>query len=140
MIAGDLMTPDPITVTPEASIAEVWDLMRLLHSRHIPVVEGETLVGIVSDRDLVRLDLTGLLPSEEADLVRQELAGPVAKIMSIDVVAVDTETDLLDVVGLLIEHRVGALPVVRPGTRDVVGIVSYIDVLKVVQNALRDVD
>jgi CBS domain-containing protein len=140
MIAGDLMTPDPITVTPETSIAEVWDLMRLLHSRHVPVVEGETLVGIVSDRDLVRLDLTGLLPSEEADLLRQELAGPVAKIMSIDVVAVDTETDLFDVVGLLIEHRVGALPVVRPGTRDVVGILSYIDVLKVVQDALRDAE
>jgi CBS domain-containing protein len=140
MIAGDLMTPDPITVTPETSIAEVWDLMRLLHSRHIPVVEEGALVGIVSDRDLLRLDLTGLLPSEEADLVRQELAGPVAKIMSIDVVAVDTETELFDVVGLLIEHRVGALPVVRPGTRDVVGILSYIDVLKVVQDALRDAE
>ena len=118
MTAGDLMTPDPITATPETSIAEVWDLMRLLHSRHIPVVEGETLVGIVSDRDLARLDLTGMLTSEEADVVRQELATPVVKIMSIDVVAVDTETDLFDVVGLLIEHGSGRSrsSVPAPGT------------------------
>ena len=40
MTAGDLMTPDPTTVTPEASVAEAWDLMRDLDIRHLPVVEG----------------------------------------------------------------------------------------------------
>ena len=65
---------------------------------------------------------------------------PVVKVMSADVIAVDTETDLDEVVSLLIEHKVGALPIVSPGTRDVVGILSYIDVLKVFQSSLRDDD
>jgi acetoin utilization protein AcuB len=140
MIAGDLMTPDPTTVIPEASVAEAWDLMRDLDIRHIPVVEGRTLVGMVSDRDLGRMNMAGILASDGADALREELATPVVKIMSADVISVDTETDLGEVVTLLIEHKVGALPIVSPGTRDVVGILSYIDVLKVLQSSLQDDD
>jgi CBS domain-containing protein len=140
MIAGDLMTPDPTTVIPEASVAEAWDLMRDLDIRHLPVVEGRTLVGMLSDRDLGRMDMAGILASEGADALRDELATPVVRIMSADVIAVDTETNLDDVVSLLIEHKVGALPILSPGTRDVVGILSYVDVLKVFQSSLRDDD
>jgi len=140
MTAGDLMTPDPTIVIPEASVAEAWDLMRDLDIRHLPVVEGRTLVGMVSDRDFGRMDMVGILASEGADALREELATPVVKIMSADVIWVDTETDLGDVVSLLIEHKVGALPIVSPGTRDVVGILSYIDVLKVLQSSLQDDD
>jgi CBS domain-containing protein len=140
MTAGDLMTPDPTIVVPEASVAEAWDLMRELDIRHLPVVEGRTLVGMVSDRDFGRIRMASILATEGADALREELATPVVKIMSADVIWVDTETDLGDVVGLLIEHKVGALPVVSPGTRDVVGILSYIDVLKVLQSSLQDGD
>ena len=140
VIAGDLMTPDPITMIPEASVAEAWDLMRDLDIRHIPVVQGRTLVGMVSDRDLPRMEMASFLASGGADALREELAMPVVKIMSADVISVDTETDIDEVVSLLIEHKVGALPVVSPGTRDVVGILSYIDVLKVVQTSLQDDD
>ena len=136
MIAGDLMTPDPITVTAEASLAEAWDLMRLLNSRHIPVVEGRNLIGMVSDRDLSRIDMAGILANQGADALRAKLATPVVKIMSTDVISVDTEADLGEVVRLLIEHKVGALAVMRPGTREIAGILSYIDVLKVVQSSL----
>ena len=48
--------------------------------------------------------------------------------------SVDPDTDVKDVVELLIENKIGAVPVVRPDTREVVGIVSYIDALR----ALRD--
>jgi len=140
MTAGDLMTLDPTIVVPETSVAEAWDLMRDLDIRHLPVVEGRTLVGMVSDRDFGRMDMAGILASEGADALREELATPVVKIMSADVIWVDTEADLGDVVSLLIEHKVGALPIVSPGTRDVVGILSYIDVLKVFQSSLRDDD
>jgi len=140
MTAGDLMTLDPTIVVPETSVAEAWDLMRDLDIRHLPVVEGRTLVGMVSDRDFGRMDMAGILASEGADALREELATPVVKIMSADVIWVDTEADLGDVVSLLIEHKVGALPIVSPGTRDVVGILSYIDVLKVLQLSLQDGD
>ena len=138
MTARDLMTPNPVTVSPRATIAEVWDLMRELEIRHVPVVEDGALVGMLSDRDLARLDVARLLTAEGADALRRELATPVIEVMSSDVVFVELETELSEVVGLLIEHRIGAVPVVRPDTRDVVGIVSYIDVLRAVQDLLEE--
>lgn len=128
--AADLMTIDPVTVTPEASIAEVWDLMRERDIRHVPVVQGGTLMGMLSDRDLARLDIARLLDAQGADALRRELATPIVKVMSSDVIVVEPDTELSEVVELLLEHRIGALPVVEPDTREVVGIVSYIDVLR----------
>ncbi len=133
MIAGDVMTPNPATVIPQASVAETWDLMRELEVRHVPVVQGGALVGMLSDRDLARLDMT----PEGADALRQELATPIRNLMSSDVILVEPETEVSEVVDLLLEHKVGAVPVVRGGTREVVGIVSYIDVLRALQPLLR---
>src|SRR5262245_25228499 len=56
MAVRDLMTPNPVTVTPQTTLAEVWDLMRELEIRHLPVVEDNSLIGMVSDRDLAHLD------------------------------------------------------------------------------------
>ena len=126
MIARDLMTPNPMTVTPQASVAEVWDLMRELEIRHVPVVQDGALVGMLSDRDLARLDIAQMLPM------------PIIKVMSTDVIAVEPESELTEVVELLIEHKVGALPVIEPDSREVVGIVSYIDVLRAVEDRLEE--
>lgn len=59
------------------------------------------------------------------------------KVMSSDVTCVEAETDLSVVIELLLEHKIGALPVVQPDTQAVVGIVSYIDVLRAVQRELE---
>ena len=136
MTANDLMTPDPVTVTPRASVAEVWDLMRELEVRHVPVVEDGALVGMLSDRDLARFDIARLLVVEGAETLRHELATPVVRVMSSDVIAVNPDTELDEIVDLLVEHRIGAVPVVRSNTREVVGIVSYIDVLRALQDSL----
>jgi acetoin utilization protein AcuB len=136
MSAQDLMTPNPVTVTPDATLAEVWDLMRDRGIRHVPVVDAGTLVGMVSDRDLAHVDLPRLLTLEGADALRRELSVPVVKMMTADVVAIGPDTEMEDVVDLLIEHRVGALPVVGPETGELMGIVSYIDVLRAVRDSL----
>jgi len=137
MIASDLMTSNPATVTPQATIAEAWDLMRELDVRHLPVVDGEALVGMLSDRDLGNLDVTRLLTEEGADALRQQLSRPVVQIMSTDVVAAEPETEVSELVTLLLEHKVGAIPVVMPDTGQIVGIVSYIDVLRVLQKVIE---
>ena len=137
MTARELMTSDPATITPSTTIAEAWDLMRELDIRHLPVVEGEGLVGMLSDRDLGTLDVTRLLTEEGADTLRRWLARPVIQLMSADVVTAEPETEVSELVTLLLEHRVGAIPVVTPDTRRIVGIVSYIDVLRVMQEVLE---
>lgn len=138
MNTRDLMTPNPMTVSPKATIAEVWDLMREMEIRHVPVVENGVLVGMLSDRDLARLDLTRVLAVEGAGALRKELNSPIADVMSSDVIVVEPETGLGDVLDLLIEHKVGALPVVEPDTREVVGILSYIDVLRGLRDMLDE--
>ena len=138
MNAADLMTPDPVTATPRATVAEAWDVMRELEIRHLPVVESGALVGMLSDRDLARFDIVRVLEVEGAETLRHELATPVVKLMSSDVITVDPETGLQEIVELLVEHRIGAVPVVRSDTRELVGIVSYIDVLRAFRDSLAD--
>ncbi len=138
MTAGELMTRNPATVSPRTSLAEAWDVMRELDVRHLPVVQNDTLVGMLSDRDLARLDVGRVLTVEGADALRRELETPVAALMAGDVIAVEPETSLSEVVGLLIEHKVGALPVVQPDTGSVIGIISYVDVLRALQDALPE--
>jgi acetoin utilization protein AcuB len=136
MSAQDLMTPHPVTVSPDATLAEAWDLMRDRGIRHVPVVDGDTLVGMLSDRDLAHVDLTRLMRLEGVEALRRELSVPVVKVMASDLVVVDSDAEMEDVIDLLIEHRVGALPVVQPGTTQLVGIVSYVDVLRAVRDLL----
>jgi acetoin utilization protein AcuB len=138
MIARELMTPDPLTVTPQASIAEVWDLMREADVRHVPVVQADALVGMVSERDLARVDIARLLNMEGAGAVRDELATPIIRLMSSEVITVGPEADIGEVIELLIEHKIGAVPVVREETREVLGIISYVDVLRALQSALNE--
>jgi len=138
MNARDVMTPNPMTIRSQATVAEAWDLMGEMEIRHLPVVDDGTLVGMLSDRDLGRLDVTRMLVAEGADALRQELATPVAKLMSLDVIAAEPETELGDIVDVLVEHKVGALPVVHPDTRELVGIISYVDVLRALQDRLGE--
>ena len=93
---------------------------------------------MLSDRDLAYLNVGAMLTDQGADAVRRELATPVIKVMRPDVIWVEPETDLSDVIELLLEHKIGAVPVIRPDTQAVVGIVSYIDVLRAVQEELED--
>jgi CBS domain-containing protein len=138
MVARELMTPDPVTVSPQATVAEVWDLMREADVRHVPVVQADGLVGMVSDRDLARVDIARLLKAEGAGALRDELATPLARLMRPVVIAVDPESDIGEVIELLIEHRIGAVPVVREETREVLGIISYVDVLRALQGVLDE--
>ena len=137
MQAQDVMTPNPVTVPPQASAAEVWDLMRERAVRHLPVVDGGTLVGMLSDRDLAHFDLGRVLTVEGAEALRRELATPAIKVMSPDVITVEPEAELGEVIDLLVENRIGAVAVVRPETQELVGFVSYIDVLAAVRDLLE---
>ena len=137
MQAQDVMTPNPATISPETSVAEAWDLMRQHAVRHMPVVDRGALVGMVSDRDLTPFDMARVLTAEGAEALRRELSTPVVKVMSADVVDVSADAELGEVVDLLVENRIGAVPVVRPETQELVGIVSYIDVLEAVRDLLE---
>jgi CBS domain-containing protein len=58
--------------------------------------------------------------------------------MSAAAIFVEADADLGTVVDLMLESRVGAIPLVRPGTRELVGIISYIDVLREVRDLITE--
>lgn len=128
MTASDVMTPDPETLTPEATLSDVWELMRERRIRHVPVIEDGVLVGMLSDRDVLFAAAEG----------RVDRRGSVVRVMTSDVLAVEPDTELSEVIAIMLEGQVGAVPVVRAGTREVVGIVSYVDVLRAAQDLFEE--
>ncbi|HZU85814.1 MAG TPA: CBS domain-containing protein [Polyangiaceae bacterium] len=128
--ARDLMTKGPVTVSPRTTVRQAARLLYTLDVRHLPVVDEEgTLVGMLSDRDLRGVALPLDVDGEHVADRRAALDAPVATLMSGDVISVDLEDDAAVVVELMIDHRIGAIPVVDADGA-VVGIVSYVDVLR----------
>jgi acetoin utilization protein AcuB len=135
-LVSDVMTSKPTAIRQTATVRTALATMQELGVRHLPVVnESHELVGMVSDRDLRGLPY-GV--QELNDLMRPgsvDLAAPVDRIMSADVLSVEAEDDITEALELMLEHRIGAVPVVNPEQR-LVGIVSYLDVLRVLHREL----
>jgi len=123
----DLMTSDPLSVTTVETIGKAEELMGENNIRQIPVVNGQELVGIVTDRD-VRAYLSDALVADPEARARALLT-PVGDIMTTGPVFIAPDDDLKDAVEMLIEQKFGAIPVVDEA-EGLVGIVSYVDVLR----------
>ena len=135
MVVKEVMTKDPVSADVSSTVGEDIGTLSELDVRHVPIVEDGALVGIVSDRDV-----RGLFDPSMADLDApgrsDRLKRRVSEIMNTDVISVTEETELSEVVDLMLDHRVGALPVVAPDSSLLVGIVSYMDVLRAAQSSL----
>ena len=129
----DVMTTDPLTVTPTETIGQADELMNTNRIRQLPVVEGKELVGIVTDRD-IRSFLSGSL-LEDPEAREKALNTKVSEIMTTEPITVSPEDDLEEVVELLIEEKFGGIPVVDKSA-GLVGIVTYMDVLQCFWNRL----
>ena len=126
----DVMTRRPTAVLGSAPLRAAAATMRELDVRHLPVLTADhELAGMLSDRDLGGLPPEGIDPEELTPAQRHALEVKVAAVMSTDVKSVTADQPLLEAIELLIEHRIGAIPVLSLEGR-VVGILSYVDVLR----------
>ena len=131
----DVMTKDPLTVTPTEAIGQADELMNTNKIRQLPVVEGKELVGIVTDRD-IRSFLSGSLL--EGVAAREEaLNTKVREIMTTEPMTVSPDDDLQEAVEIMIDEKIGGIPVVDE-TEGLVGIVTYVDVLRCFLNRLQE--
>jgi acetoin utilization protein AcuB len=124
---AEVMTPAPTCIAPEASVLQ---LVRLLHAkrfRHLLVTtDGGKLVGIISDRDVVRCFGPTAYPDEEL------LSGIRAEqIMSRDVISISSELSLAAALDVMHEHGVSCLPIVD-GER-LAGIVTTSDLMRLLR-------
>ncbi|MBX3160414.1 MAG: CBS domain-containing protein [Deltaproteobacteria bacterium] len=117
--AADVMTEAPVTITPRDSLLEAARMMSDHQIRYLPVVEHGAVVGLLCDHNLL------LKENPRRWSVRDVMCCPIAP--------VEQGTTLADLSRVLIDARLGAVPVVDDEQR-LVGVVAYVDVLRTLAN------
>ena len=115
MMVQQVMTREVLTIGPETPCDKARRLMDEHRIRHLPVVAGGRLVGMVSDRDI-------------RSAAVQPSAAIVGRIMTPNPVTVSSETRVEDAAQLMLDARIGSLPVAAGDA--LVGIVTYTDLLR----------
>ena len=118
MKVRDLMIPDPIAITANASISDAIELMKANHIRHLPVVSrGKKLEGLVTLADLKQ----GLIPSMLGDVDLKDL-------MIKEPITLAPEDDIETAAQIIYKNKIGGLPVTKNGR--LVGIITETDMLR----------
>jgi CBS domain-containing protein len=130
MVVDEVMSGEPFVVSLTETVGAAIKKLIEADVRHLPVVSDGELVGMVSDRDLRSFTPVAMLELTHPRELQSRLAQPVSKVMTTDVISVNPETQIEEVIDLMIEHKFGAVPVVEPHGSKLVGIVSYIDALR----------
>lgn len=115
--AADIMTRDLITLPLEASLKDAHDLMRDKGIRHIPVMDGDNFVGMLTQKALIAAVIRLLATYGANALERRESQQPVKELLTKDPACVAPDTPLLQVADFFLAHRHGCLPVVHPDGR-----------------------
>lgn len=132
---AEVMTAEVHTLPPEATLEDAILFERKHKVRHIPVVDGVELVGILTDRDIKRAtpSLIGGIDRDNYEIMIRTT--PVSRIMTRDPITATPSTSLREAVELFTNRRFGCLPVVAGGR--VVGIVTGTDLLRAFGEHLR---
>lgn len=127
MLVRARMTGEVITASPETTLAEALKLTRQHRIRHLPVVEGKRLVGLVTERDLrLAVPPAGTVPEKE----RQKILDTkkLEDLMVREMITTTPITPVEDAAKLLYEHKIGCLPVLDG--KELVGILTETDLLR----------
>lgn len=128
MFVSDWMTKKVFTITPDDSVSDAIRLMKAKGIKHLPVVKGEKVRGIVSDRDIKEFS-----PSKATTLDVYELHYLLARtrvreIMKTKVLAAAPDTPIEEAALVLYDNNIGCLPVVEKGK--LAGIISDKDIFR----------
>ena len=132
----DFMTKEPLTLQSAATIADAYELMKNHRIRHLPVVDkAGRLLGVFTERDLHH----AYAPRETAEgwyYDKDEMGLRIARhFMTEDPVTLKDDSTFFDAVDIFVRNKFGCLPVVSPEGK-LLGIVSYIDILKTIKHFL----
>jgi len=142
--ARQIMTGDPVTVARDLTVKEAARLMVENHVGALPVLDGDKLIGIVTEGDLIMQDVRLEFPTYlhlldgfilyppatakfESEL-KKAVAANVENVMTADVVTVDAADSVEDVATLMVERGVSRVPVMEADK--LVGIISKSDIVR----------
>jgi acetoin utilization protein AcuB len=124
-VISHYMTRQPWTVRPGASLAQASELMRDHGVRHLPVLDGGELVGLLSERD-----------ASLYERAARDANATVEDAMTVDVYAVHADAALAEVADAMARHKYGSVVVIdRRG--HVEGIFTTVDAMRALADALR---
>lgn len=128
MLVKDRMTLDPVTITPVTSFPEAFRIMRENRIRHLPVMDGKKLVGVVARTDLLHASpsVATTLSVFEINYLLANLH--VKEVMSSPAITVLEDAPLEEVARLMVDKKIGCLPVMRDGT--MVGLITETDIFR----------
>jgi acetoin utilization protein AcuB len=125
------MTTPAVTVSPDALLPEVRDIMNSHHFRHLPVVdEQQRLIGMITDRDLRSAYPSSILSEDKRQAILEKVEKtPVRSIMARELISLTPLATLDDALYLLSKEKIGMLPVVDE-EQHVIGVFSVQDLMK----------
>ncbi|MBX7139391.1 MAG: CBS domain-containing protein [Oligoflexia bacterium] len=128
LMASEMMTKGVVTIAPSASLKEAHMLFAEKRFRHVPVVnESAALVGVLSDRDLLRRAAQiGVQPHPVQKPWEAEL---VSAVMSAAVLVASEDTEMREVARVMFRERIGCMPILDEA-QQLVGIITRSDVLR----------
>ena len=130
MLVRERMTRNPVLCSLDLPVNDAFDLMKKERIRRLPVVDKNgKLVGIVSDKDLLRVS-----PSPATTLSAYEIPYLLSKVkvndvMTKKVITVSEDTPIEDAARIMVDNKIGGLPVVNESNA-VVGIITETDIFK----------
>lgn len=132
---AEVMTPNPISIAPEAPIRKALELMRQGAFRRLPVVEDGQLVGIFCDRDLRQAMSTPVVVHEKHydDYILDHVQ--IGNAMTTEVLTITPQDSLAKAAKLMHDRKVGGLPVIENGS--LVGILTESDLLDYLTECLE---
>lgn len=146
LTARDVMTSDPVTVTPDLPVKDAARLMVDRKIGALPVVEDDKLVGLVTEGDLIMADVKVEFPTY-IDLLsgfifyppsirrfenelKKAVGAAVKDVMTAEPISVTAETTVEDVATLMVDREVSRVPVLDAGR--LVGIISKSDIVRAI--------
>ena len=116
-----------VTISASDRLSTVEDIMTLGHVRHMPVVQGGKLVGVVSERDLLRASLSVLSKHRDAERRAFLHVVEIETVMSTPPIVVEPEATIEEAALIMAHKKIGCLPVVEGD--ELVGMVTETDIL-----------
>lgn len=130
-----LMTEDVLTLGVDTNL-DVADLaMKGNRIRHVPIVDGTELVGLITHRDLLRASASSYLKLSEEVQAKARRGIPVREVMQTELFTTTPDTPAIEAAALLRKEQIGCLPVLENGK--LVGIITEADFIEVAIRALK---
>jgi len=136
MNVSEIMTREVITIEVDEHLRKARHLFAQHGFHHLPVVEGRKLVGVISDRDLLRSVSPFISKLSERTQDMATLNRRVHQIMTRKLVTVSREATVEDAAQVMLENHVSCLPVVTEDRR-AAGIVTWRDLMRALCDPAR---